>query len=119
MSPVMELQPLHCIVSPGSWHCHTHTHTHTRGGFHEVSHPAQIATTNPLLHLETKALSARRAAVSDALELGWAGARLQFQRLDHPRSHLTKWGTYLTRVTGARWGTGREETGWELTSKEA
>ena len=28
MSPVMELQPSHCTVSPGSWHSHTHTHTH-------------------------------------------------------------------------------------------
>lgn len=57
--------------------------------------------------------------MSDAPELGWAGARLQFQRVDHPRSHLTKWGTYLMRVTCAPWGTRREETGWELTFKEA
>lgn len=44
---------------------------HTCDGFHGASCPAQIATTNPLLHLETKTPAAGRAATGrPAAEIG-------------------------------------------------
>lgn len=57
---MLELQSLSSVVSSGSRLCHK------RDGFHGASPSAQLATTNPLLHLESKALDAGREAVGSA-----------------------------------------------------
>lgn len=110
MAPVMELQLCTLLSALAAGLA-----ADTCDGFHGASHPTQVATTNPLLHLETKALAAGRAAVGDAWSWDGPGPGSNSRGW----TTLAKWDTYLMWVTGAPWGIGMEETGWEFTSKGA
>ena len=98
----MDLQPSHSIVS-------CLCPLPTCDGFQGASHPVQIATTNPLLHMETKPLEAGRTTVGNAWSWNRPGQGSHSRRLDGPRSHPAKLG-----YNRCSWVTGGEKLGTHL-----